>query len=119
MNRKQRGKLGEDMAVGMLSEQGYRIIERNWWCRHGEVDVVTVDPEGILVFVEVRTRASRSCGTPAESVTREKLTRMRRVAGEWLREHRSSVFERIRLDLIAISMVPGESVSYQHYRGVS
>lgn len=61
------GRLGEDEAVRFLKKNGYKIIERNYRCRHGEVDIVAMDGS-TLAFIEVKTRASDRFGSPAGSV---------------------------------------------------
>jgi Holliday junction resolvase-like predicted endonuclease len=64
--RKQTGRQGEDTAAVYLLEKGYRIIERNWVCRTGELDIMAQDGD-ILVFVEVRARRGKRFGPPEES----------------------------------------------------
>ncbi len=73
MSEQQRavGKAGEDNAVKYLQKQGYRILERNFRCRFGEIDLIARD-KGVLVFIEVKTRRSRAFGPPAMAVTPEK-----------------------------------------------
>lgn len=72
MDNKFTGNLGEDLAVKYLKENGYKIIERNYRIRGGEVDIVAQDGE-YLVFVEVKARNSYEYGPPAESMTKWKI----------------------------------------------
>jgi putative endonuclease len=65
------GRRGEDLAAQHLASRGYEILDRNWRCENGELDLVTRDGS-CLAFVEVRTRRSRTLGTPEESITRAK-----------------------------------------------
>ena len=79
MNNKAVGGLGEDFAVYYLESCGYRIIERNFRCRLGEIDLIAQDGK-TLVFVEVKTRRSRRYGSPQEAVTTAKQAKLRTVA---------------------------------------
>ncbi|MEC4840811.1 YraN family protein [Mycobacteroides chelonae] len=78
--RAQIGSRGEDLAADYLSKDGFTVLDRNWRCRYGELDIIAADGE-VLVFVEVKTRTGRAFGTPAEAVTHTKLRRLRR---HWL-----------------------------------
>ncbi len=77
------GQLGEELAVRYLRQQGYVILERNYRCSYGEVDVVARDGDR-LVFVEVRARRGTAFGSPEESVTPQKQQRLVTVAREYL-----------------------------------
>lgn len=66
------GKLGEDIASDFLSKKGYKIIDRNFKARYGEIDLIAID-RNTLVFVEVKTRTSDRFGTPEEAITPRKL----------------------------------------------
>ena len=69
--RHETGKIGEDIAVNYLKQRGYKIIERNFECKQGEIDIIALDKEEI-VFVEVKTRASALYGLPKEAVDKTK-----------------------------------------------
>lgn len=79
------GKIGEDAAVQYLKEHGYAILERNYRCRLGEMDIVAKDAETIC-FVEVKTRSSGAFGTPQEALTRAKQRTLSQVALTYLKE---------------------------------
>lgn len=81
------GSRGEDFTVRYLQERGYRIIERNWRIKEGEIDIVAFSPESEIVFVEVKTRSSATFGEPLESISMEKLHRIQRLALAWLATH--------------------------------
>jgi putative endonuclease len=81
--RRALGQLGEDLAVRYLERRGYVILERNYRCAHGEVDIVCRDNER-LAFVEVRARRGTAYGTPEESVTASKQARLATVARDYL-----------------------------------
>ncbi|MCJ7736383.1 MAG: YraN family protein [Anaerolineae bacterium] len=80
------GRQGEDLAVRELVRRGYQLVERNWRCQTGEVDIVARRGDA-LVFYEVRTRRGTECGTPEESVTFVKKQRMIDVALAYLGAH--------------------------------
>ena len=98
--RRKLGAYGESLAAAHLEAEGYLVIDRNWRCRDGEVDLVARLGR-TLVFVEVRTRRSSGFGHPVESITAEKLARMRRVALAWRAAHPEAIGAS-RLDVIAI-----------------
>lgn len=86
MNRSELGRLGEDFAAGLLQAEGYRILERNFRCNLGEVDIIA-EKDGEIAFVEVKTRRSVRFGYPSEAVTREKQRRIRRSAEYYMQNH--------------------------------
>jgi putative endonuclease len=81
--RRRRGATGEAMAAEWYASAGYLVLDRNWRCRSGELDLV-VQRGRELVFCEVKSRATDRFGTGAEAVTREKQVRIRRLASEWI-----------------------------------
>lgn len=100
MSRRALGIQGEQMAAQILEMKGYRILERNYRCRFGEVDIVA-ESEGEMVFVEVKTRSTDNFGRPAEAVTLEKLERMQRVAGYYVFLHHLSGVN-VRFDVVEV-----------------
>ena len=84
--RRALGARGEMLAARWYEAHGYTVVERNWRCRDGELDLVLVHGR-TLVFSEVKTRSSTAYGTPAEAVTRTKQLRIRRLGMRWLEEH--------------------------------
>ncbi|HVT21096.1 MAG TPA: YraN family protein [Mycobacteriales bacterium] len=111
----QLGKAGEDLAVRHLVGAGFTIVERNWRCNEGELDVVAVDRD-TLVVVEVKTRTSTDFGLPAEAVTWRKSAKLRELAARWVREHACRM--PVRIDVISIVMPRSGRTQLQHYRGV-
>src|ERR1700692_1093815 len=84
MTRIQLGAMGEALAVDHLSRMGLRILQRNWRCRYGELDVIACDDATrTVVFVEVKTRTGDGFGGLAYAVTERKVRRLRRLAGLW------------------------------------
>ena len=103
------GARGEDAACAWYRDASYRVLERNWRCAEGELDVVACSPDGeVIVFCEVKTRRSAGFGTPVEAVTAAKQRRVRRLAVRWLagRGGRER-FGRVRFDVVAVTLGDG------------
>ncbi len=115
--RAELGRWGEDLAVQHLEAGGARVLARNWRTRSGELDVVAVEGDGTVVFVEVKTRSGTGYGHPAEAVGRVKAQRLRVLAGQWLAEHRPPGTRALRFDVIAVVRVAGAPVRMTHLRG--
>ena len=86
-NNQRTGAFGEEVVSKYLIANDAEIIERNWRIRDGEIDIVALQPSGILAFVEVKTRSSVAFGHPFEAINREKAHRMQRLALGWLATH--------------------------------
>lgn len=99
------GKLAEDFAVRFLQEKGYKIIDRNFRSRFGEIDIVA-EESGILVFVEVKARWSQKFGSPEEAVTPQKLYKIRKTA-EYYSLLKSKTNQRMRIDVVALEINRG------------
>lgn len=110
------GRRGEDVAARYLTENGYRLIARNWRCPQGEIDVI-VGKGDELVFVEVKTRTSTAYGHPFEAITLSKLARLRRLAGTWC-ETTDAGARHIRIDAIAVLAPRGQTPTIEHLQGV-
>ncbi len=96
------GTWGEEQAADFLKRQGYRIIERNYQCKAGEVDIVAADGD-FFVFVEVKSRSSTRFGEPEEAVGKEKMHHMKRVANFYMRKHRIQPDAvKFRFDIVSI-----------------
>lgn len=109
------GRYGEQRAVGHLQQEGMEILDRNWRCKEGELDIVALDRRNVLVFCEVKTRSGTRYGDPAEAINREKVLRMRRVALRWLAAH-DRIGRALRFDVVTV--VRGyDSVRIRHLRG--
>lgn len=94
------GKMGENMAVKYLERKGYKILERNFYCKRGEIDIIAMDKD-YLVFIEIKTRASNEYGLPSESVTKRKIKHMIDTIQYFLYT-RHLENENIRIDVIEI-----------------
>lgn len=84
--RRRLGARGEDLAARWYVASGYQLLDRNWRCTEGEIDLVCRMGDTVVVC-EVKTRRSSAFGSPAEAVTGAKRARLRRLAARWLREH--------------------------------
>jgi putative endonuclease len=102
MKRRETGILGENLACDFLSNNGYRIIERNFRCADGEIDIIA-HQENTLVFVEVRTKRSRQFGSPEESITATKMEKLRTVAAYYCQNH-DNLPETQRIDVVAVEI---------------
>ena len=96
------GRRGEQLAAAELERRGCEIVERNWRCQFGEVDIVA-RCDGVWAFVEVRTRRGTKFGSPEESLTPTKQARMAAVAEYYAAEHDLGDVT-MRLDLVAVEM---------------
>lgn len=111
------GQAGEWAAADYLEDLGIRVIDSNWRCPSGEIDLVALDGDA-LVIVEVKTRRSRRYGDPLEAVTPAKLQRLRTLAIVWAREHRHVMGE-LRIDAVGIIMDGRSLPSIDHLKGVA
>jgi putative endonuclease len=100
--RRRLGRWGERLAATHLETLGHVIVERNWRCRAGEIDLVTRDDD-TLVFVEVKTRRSRDFGTPEESLTPRKAEKLLRLGEQYVYEHALDDVN-WRIDLVAVEL---------------
>lgn len=110
------GEYGERLAARYLAERGMTVLDRNWRCAHGELDLVARDGD-CLVFCEVKTRRSERFGAPVEAVTQRKAARLRRLAAAWLRDHDERC-DRIRIDVIGILRPLRGPAQLRHLVGV-
>ncbi|OIQ59842.1 hypothetical protein MOTE_10980 [Moorella thermoacetica] len=109
MTRRRRGQIGEAAAAALLEGEGYRILERNYRCPLGEIDIIAAQDKEI-VFIEVRTRSSRTFGTPQESVDGRKRMRLRRLAAYYLGSRGLAGWS-CRFDVVAVWLDRQERVS--------
>ncbi|MFP5367109.1 YraN family protein [Pseudarthrobacter phenanthrenivorans] len=110
------GRHGEDLAAGYLEALGMLVLERNWRCPEGEIDIVALDGDA-LVIAEVKTRRSLDYGHPFEAVGREKLARLHRLGAAWCRDRELRMPLR-RVDVIAVTDDGGGSPVVEHLKGV-
>jgi len=110
------GRKGEKLAADYLADAGMQLVEKNWRCQQGEIDIVLRDGDE-TVFVEVKTRSSLAFGHPLEAITTAKLARLRRLAGAWCEAHPGQ-YRGIRIDAVAIVVPAFGAVLIEHLRRV-
>ena len=104
---RQLGSCGEAYAAEWLTLRGWRVIDRNWRSRYGELDLVALDTNREIVFIEVKTRRSTEQGPPQAAVDARKQSNLRRAAMQWLLAAEHDVPHRgTRFDVIAILVTP-------------
>ena len=124
--RAELGARGEDLAVAWYEGAAYRVLDRNWRCAEGELDVVACNAPGdVVVFCEVKTRTTGAFGSPLEAVTRDKQRRLRRLAARWLGAGRpgagrpgaarsgSTRYRTIRFDVAAVTVGRGGALEIE------
>ena len=111
--RKSVGKAGEDLAERFLKRQGYAIVERNYRCPLGEIDLIALNKR-VVVFVEVKTRRVDTSGAPLESVNAVKQRRLKRAALHYLNKHRLHDRD-VQFDVVGISL-RSDPPAVQHIR---
>jgi len=111
------GKEGEQAAVSYLEGLGFRILDRNWRCADGEIDIVAVERH-TFVACEVKTRSGTRYGTPLDAVGRAKRRRLRRLAAQWLSAH-GVRFDQIRIDVLGLLRDEAGGFTVEHVRGVA
>jgi len=102
MHTREKGNEIESVVQDWLSAKGYAFIQHNYVQRIGEIDLIFSDPEGCIVFVEVRYRRSQRYGGPLASITWRKKKKLVRTANSWLQRHTSGD-SRARIDVVAVS----------------
>lgn len=110
------GRRGEVLAAGYLESLGMVVLERNWRCPDGEIDIVALDGDA-LVIAEVKTRRSLDYGHPFEAVGPDKLVRLHRLGSAWCRDRELRMPLR-RVDVIAVLDDGGGSPVVEHLKGV-
>ena len=102
MKRRETGMLGEKLASEFLQKNGYQILDTNYRCPDGEIDIIT-EHDDVLIFIEVRTKRSSRFGSPEESITPVKMERLRRVTAHYCQNH-DNLPASWRIDVVAIEM---------------
>ncbi|MDA8435108.1 MAG: YraN family protein [Actinomycetales bacterium] len=110
------GRYGEELAARHLVADGFVVLERNWRCDLGEVDIVARDAD-VLVVCEVKTRRSASHGSPFEAVTERKLHRLERLGLRWMRD-RGVRPASMRVDVVSVLRPRSGRTEIEHVRGL-
>jgi putative endonuclease len=114
--RRALGRYGEQLAARYLTDCGLEVIDRNWRCEHGEIDLVARDGD-CVVFCEVKTRRTERFGAPVEAVHAAKAARLRRLASAWLLAHDERAV-RVRIDVVGVLRPRGGPALVRHVVGV-
>lgn len=109
-----KGQMGEELAVDFLRKKGYRIVERNWGNKWGEVDLIVLKDK-VLVFVEVKTKFENKYGDPEEMVDRRKLEQVQKTAEMYLQKYPKYRERQLRVDVVGIVLEP---LKIKHYENV-
>lgn len=104
--KKDFGNAGENLATEYLEKQGYTILERNFYCKQGEIDIIAKDKNEI-VFIEVKSRSNIVFGIPSEAVTKQKIKHLFKTARYFLYKNKM-VNEYIRFDVVEILIKSGK-----------
>jgi putative endonuclease len=112
-NRVVVGRFGEDAAWAFLEQLGYTLLHRNWRSGRFELDLVTLSPQGVLVFVEVKANRTRTHGSAAERVDKRKQGRLQRLAQSYVIHHPPGDVE-MRFDVMSVEP-EGDGVRITHY----
>lgn len=109
------GKKGENIATKFLKENKYKILERNFYCSHGEIDIIAVDKKEV-VFIEVKTRNSINYGMPSEAVTKQKEKHFKKATEYYI--YKNNLYnEFIRLDVIEV-LFQGDKYTINHIKQI-
>lgn len=110
------GRQGEQAAVEYLQGCGFSIMDRNWRCADGEIDIVAAERRTFVVC-EVKTRSGTRFGSPLDAVGQAKRRRLRRLAAQWLVAH-GTRFDQIRIDVLGLLTDGAGGFTIEHVRGV-
>lgn len=110
--RQELGRRGEKEAERALKRDGYKIVERNYRCRYGEIDLIATDKDA-LVFIEVKTRSNKAYGAPAEAVDHRKQGRIVRASMEYLSQVWKGSEPHSRYDVVSVEVASGTSGKFK------
>ncbi|QBX57380.1 YraN family protein [Nocardioides seonyuensis] len=116
LHKRRLGAYGENIAARHLCRGGMVLLDRNWRCDAGEIDLVLREGP-ILVICEVKTRTSLAYGSPLEAVDVRKADRLRRLGARWLQAHRVHPDD-VRIDMVGVLVPPRGEIEVEHVRGI-
>ena len=118
-HRRSLGEEGEEIAADYVRSLDWIVVERNWRCPAGELDLIAYDQaEACVVAVEVKTRTTAYVGRPVEAVKQAKIDRLHRLVRMYL-SHQGLFARQVRVDLIGIVLVDGSVVDLEHLRDIA
>lgn len=109
------GKLGEDEATKYLEQNGYKILDRNFSCKRGEIDIIALEKEEI-VFIEIKSRTNKEYGLPREAVTKQKINHILKTAEYYLYVRKLENLP-VRIDVIEI-FIRNNTIKINHLKQV-
>ncbi|MEP6463991.1 MAG: YraN family protein [Frankiaceae bacterium] len=109
------GRYGEQVAARYLQSMGLTLLDRNWRCPEGEIDIVAREDE-LVVICEVKTRRGLDFGPPVEAVTPAKARRLRTLGLRWLADH-DHPYVSLRFDVVSVVAQPRGAAAVEHLRG--
>ncbi|MEU1310462.1 YraN family protein [Streptomyces cinnamoneus] len=112
------GRYGEGLAARRLTEAGMTVLARNWRCRQGEIDVVALDGD-VLVICEVKARRGGAYEHPMAAVRATKADRLRTLAGYWMARHGGAPPGGVRIDVVGVVVPDRGAPVVEHVRGVA
>jgi putative endonuclease len=116
-HRKALGDYGERLAVRELQRLGLAVLDRNWRCGQGEIDIVAEHGDE-LVVCEVKTRTSDRYGSAVQAITEQKAARLHRLGLSWARDHQRTC-DRLRVDVVTVLLAPRTPACVTHYPGLA
>ena len=117
MSTRDLGNLGEELAIELLKKNGYKILQRNFQCKLGEIDIIALD-KNTLVFVEVKTRWSKEFGLPEESITPWKIRKISQVSQYYKLLH-PDLPDLLRIDAVCIDISDQENKKMKIIRNLT
>jgi len=102
------GRRGEDIACKFLKKDKYKILEKNYGCRQGEIDIIARDRKGVLCFVEVKAKSSERYGLPEEAVTHRKQRNLLAAAFSYIESKKVGTSD-MRFDVVSVDLSSGDA----------
>lgn len=111
------GTWGEDQAADYLREEGYTIVERDWKSGRRDIDIIALDEDGTVVFIEVKTRRNRLFGEPEDAIDYRKRQNLLQAINHYIKYRH--VNSQIRFDVITVVGIAGAEATIDHIKDVA
>lgn len=108
------GRKGQELCEKFLKKQGYKLLERNFLCKTGEIDLIMAAPDGAVIFIEVKTRTNEDFAEAEGAITAAKKIRMTKAANFFVRKHKLEDFP-LRFDVMIVIIGKGKKPEIRHY----
>ena len=112
------GLRAEDATAAWLTRRGWTILGRRWRCPEGEIDIVAIDADAVLVAVEVKLRSTGRSGDSLDSVDRRRLRRLRAALGRFRASPECTTHDGLRIDLVAVRRADGDLWRLSHHPAI-